>query len=89
MPNSNCLLKAWKNQKAEEAREKRKEAADKEKDKKKDPDQIELENQQKYDDAIKAYEDWLEYVEKREEEERLIEEERLLREAWRPPWYPA
>ena len=49
----------------------------------------EQENQKKYEDACQAYEDWLVYVERREEEERLVEEERILREAWKPPWYPA
>jgi colicin import membrane protein len=39
--------------------------------------------------ARDAYDNWLEYVEQREEEERFAEEERVLREMWRPPWYPA
>ena len=38
--------------------------------------------------AREAYENWLEYVENREIEERFAEEERVLRELWRPPWYP-
>ena len=52
-------------------------------------DKTKQENQKKYEDACQAYEDWLVYVERREEEERLVEEEKILREAWKPPWYPA
>ena len=82
-------FKAWKAQKAEEAREKRRAEADKTRKAMKDPVVEEQENQKKYEDACHAYEDWLVYVERREEEERLVEEERILREAWKPPWYPA
>ena len=43
---------------------------------------------QRLEAARDAYDNWLEYVEQREEEERFAEEERVLREMWRPPWYP-
>ena len=44
---------------------------------------------QRLEAAKEAYESWLDYVEQREEEERFAEEEKVLRELWRPPWYPA
>ena len=44
---------------------------------------------QRLEAAHEAYENWLEYIEQREEEEKYAEEERVLREMWRPPWYPA
>ena len=43
---------------------------------------------QRLEAAKEAYESWLDYVEQREDEERFAEEERILRELWRPPWYP-
>lgn len=48
-----------------------------------------LEKEKKLEAAKEAYENWLEYIEQREQEEKFAEEERLLREMWRPPWYPA
>ena len=39
--------------------------------------------------ARKAYDDWLEYIEQREIEDKFAEEEKILRHLWRPPWYPS
>ena len=49
----------------------------------------EAETEKKLEAAKDAYENWLEYIEQREEEDKCAEEERELREMWRPPWYPA
>ena len=48
----------------------------------------EVETEKKLEAARDAYENWLEYIEQREEEDKCAEEERELREMWRPPWYP-
>ena len=48
----------------------------------------EVETEKKLEAARDAYENWLEYIEHREEEDKCAEEERELREMWRPPWYP-
>ena len=54
-----------------------------------DTDVTEADKEKRLEDARDAYENWLEYIEQREEEDKCAEEERELREMWRPPWYPA
>ena len=39
--------------------------------------------------ARQAYEDWLDWVEMREEEELAVAEERRKMNLWKSPWYPA
>ena len=55
----------------------------------KDTEVTEADKEKRLEDARDAYENWLEYIEQREEEDKCAEEERELREMWRPPWYPA
>ena len=71
-------FKAWKAKKVEERKNCKKSVNLQEK----------KSSKERLEAARDAYDNWLEYVEQREEEERLAEEERVLREMWRPPWYP-
>ena len=76
--SAELAFKAWKAKKVEERKNCKKSVNLQEK----------KSSKERLEAARDAYDNWLEYVEQREEEERLAEEERVLREMWRPPWYP-
>ncbi len=77
-----AAFKAWKAKKLEDHKKALGKAVKVEKD-------VNDNSEQRLEAAREAYDNWLEFVEQREEEDRFAEEEKMLREMWRPPWYPA
>ena len=83
--DAEAAFQAWKNKKDEE----RKKSGQGPVKVNRQKQNGEVEKVKKLEAAAEAYENWLEFIEQREQEEKYAEEERLLREMWRPPWYPA
>ena len=78
--SADAAFKAWLAKKADEHKQK--------KSGKKDLNGNH-EKEKRLEAAKEAYESWLDYVEQREEEQKFVLEETVLRDLWRPPWYPA
>lgn len=77
-----------KKEDAESAFKAWKAAKDEMKKSRSDGSKLDKNNNERNDAARRAYDDWLEFTEQREREEKYAEEERILRDLWRPPWYP-
>ena len=81
--DAEAAFNAWKNKKKEDMLKKKPtKAVGKEV-------VAEVEAEKRLEAAKDAYENWLEYIEQRDEEDKCAEQERELRFLWRPPWYPA
>lgn len=79
----------WKQTKDEKAREEQRKKKQEELAKKQAEDKKCDENANNVEQANKAYEAWLEDLDRRLEEDWEKEEEQEGRSRWRPPWVPA